>query len=50
MVMLGMTHNNLYRKLDGGKLRGKIRLIKLPTDKDVGELGGIDGLKEIKLL
>ena len=40
----------LYRKLDGGRLTGRIRLIKLPKDKDVGELGGINGLKEIKLL
>tara|TARA_R110000824_G_scaffold52896_4_gene146797 strand:- start:9831 stop:10745 length:915 start_codon:yes stop_codon:yes gene_type:complete len=40
----------LYRKLDGGKLRGKIRLIKLSADKDVGELGGVNGLKEITLL
>ena len=40
----------LYRKLDGGKLRGKIRLIKLSKDKDVGELGGLEGLKEITLL
>ena len=40
----------LYRKLDGGKLTGRIRLIKLPKDKDVGELGGLEGLKEIKLL
>jgi len=40
----------LYRKLEGGKLTGKIRLIKLPKDKDVGELGGIKGLKEIRLL
>ena len=28
----------------------RIRLIKLPKDKDVGELGGLEGLKEIKLL
>ena len=40
----------LYRKLDGGRLTGRIRLIKLPQDKDVGELGGIKGLKEITLL
>ena len=40
----------LYRKLDGGKLTGRIRLIKLPKDKDVGDLGGIKGLKEITLL
>lgn len=40
----------LYRKLDGGKLIGRIKLIKVPKDKDVGELGGIKGLKEITLL
>ena len=40
----------LYRKLEGGRLTGKIKLIKLPKDKDVGELGGIKGLKEITLL
>ena len=40
----------LYRKLDGGKLNGKIRLLKVPQDKDVGELGGIKGLEEIRLL
>jgi DNA primase len=40
----------LYRKLEGGKLTGKIRLVRLPQDKDVGELGGIDGLKQITLL
>ena len=40
----------LYRKLDGGKLNGKIRLLKVPQDKDVGELGGIKGLEEITLL
>jgi len=40
----------LYRKLEGGRLTRKIRLIKLPKDKDVGELGTIEGLKEITLL
>ena len=40
----------LYRKLDGGVLTTRIRLIKLPKDKDVGELGGLEGLKEITLL
>ena len=40
----------LYRKLDGGKLNGKIRLIKMPKDKDVAELKGVGGLKEITLL
>ena len=40
----------LYRKLDGGKLNGKIRLLKVPHNKDVGELGGIKGLEEITLL
>jgi len=40
----------LYRKLDGGRLTTRIRLIKLPKDKDVGELGGIEGMEEITLL
>jgi len=40
----------LYRKLEGGKLTGKIRLVRLPHDKDVGELGGIEGLKQSTLL
>ena len=40
----------LYRKLDGGRLLHKIRLIKLPKDKDVGELGGLEGMEEITLL
>ena len=40
----------LYRKLEGGRLTGKVKLIKLPKDKDVGELGGIKGLKQITLL
>ena len=40
----------LYRKLEGGKLTNKIRLIKLPKDKDIGDLGSIDNLKRIKLL
>ena len=40
----------LYRKLEGGRLMNKVKLIKLPIDKDVGELGGIKGLKEITLL
>ena len=40
----------LYRKLEGGKLTNRIRLIKLPKDKDIGDLGGIKNLKRIKLL
>jgi DNA primase len=40
----------LYRKLEGGKLTNRIRLIKLPKDKDIGDLGGVDNLKRIKLL
>lgn len=40
----------LYRKLEGGRLMNKVKLLKLPLDKDVGELGGIEGLKEITLL
>ena len=41
---------NLYRKLDGGRLNGKVRLVKMPKDKDVAELNGIKGLEEITLL
>ena len=41
---------HLYRKLDGGKLNGKVRLIKMPKDKDVAELKGVEGLKELTLL
>ena len=40
----------LYRKLEGGRLTGKVKLIKLPIDKDIGELGGIKGLDEVTLL
>ena len=40
----------LYRKLEGGKLTNRIRLIKLPKDKDVSDLGGVKDLKRIKLL
>ena len=40
----------LYRKLEGGRLMNRVRLVKLPKDKDVGELGGIEGLKQITLL
>jgi hypothetical protein len=41
---------NLYRKLDGGRLNGRIRLIKMPKDMDVAELRGVRGLKELTLL
>ena len=40
----------LYRKLEGGRLMNRVRLVRLPKDKDVGELGGIEGLKQITLL
>ena len=40
----------LYRKLEGGKLTNRIRLLKLPKDKDVSDLGGVKDLKRIKLL
>jgi|TARA_B100000700_G_C15019639_1_gene845035 hypothetical protein len=40
----------LYRKLDGGKLNHRIRLIKMPQNKDVAELGGIQELDPITLL
>ena len=41
---------HLYRKLDGGKLNHRIRLIKIPKDKDVADLGGVDNLETITLL
>ena len=58
MVTLGKIQKNYIEgevysvksKLDGGKLNWKIRLLKVPQDKDVGELGGIKGLEEIRLL
>ena len=37
-------------KLEGGRLTNRVRLIKLPKDKDVSDLGGIQGLERIKLL
>ena len=40
----------LYRKLDGGKLNGRVRLMKMPKDLDVAELKGVGGLQEITLL
>ena len=40
----------LYRKLDGGRLTGRVRLIKLPKDKDVAEMGGISGIEKLTLL
>ena len=40
----------LYRKLDGGKLNHRIRVIKMPTDADVAELGGIEDLEPMTLL
>tara|TARA_R100000322_G_scaffold166938_1_gene134185 strand:- start:628 stop:1542 length:915 start_codon:yes stop_codon:yes gene_type:complete len=40
----------LYRKLDGGRLNNRIRVIKMPKDKDVAELGGVKNLKMLTLL
>jgi hypothetical protein len=40
----------LYRKLDGGKLNHRIRVIKMPKDADVAELGGVEDLEPITLL
>ena len=40
----------LYRKLDGGKLNHRIRVIKMPKDTDVAELGGLQNLEPITLL
>ena len=39
----GDAFNNavkLYRQLNGGKLYEKIKIVKLPQDKDVCDLGG----------
>ena len=30
----------IYQQLNGGKLRGRIKILKLPTDKDVCDLKG----------
>lgn len=30
----------LFEKLNGGKLRGRIRVVKMPKDKDIAELNG----------
>ena len=40
----------LYRKLDGGRLNNRIRVIKMPKDKDVAELGGVKNLEMLTLL
>jgi len=32
---------NLYNKLNGGKLRGRVKVVKLPKDKDIAELQGV---------
>ena len=41
---------NLYRKLNGGRLWGKIWIIKLPIDKDIADLQGkLDDYKKIQL-
>ena len=40
----------LYKKLDGGKLNHRIRVIKIPKDADVAELGGVEDLEPITLL
>ena len=39
----------IYRKLDGGKLTNRVRLIKIDKDKDVAELGGLRGLSQTTL-
>ena len=30
----------LFDKLNGGKLRGRIKIVKMPKNKDVADLGG----------
>jgi DNA primase len=41
---------NLYHKLNCGKLMGKINIVKLPVDKDIADLcGDLSKYKEFKL-
>ncbi len=49
MGMLGKMLKN-YIEIRGWRLTNRVRLIKLPKDKDVSDLGGIQGLERIKLL
>lgn len=30
----------LYEKINGGKLRGRVKLVKLPNNKDIADLNG----------
>ena len=30
----------LYEKINGGKLRGRVKVVKLPKDKDIADLNG----------
>jgi DNA primase len=40
----------LYKKLNGGRLHSRVRLVKLPKDKDIGDLkGNIESLELIEL-
>jgi len=40
----------LYKKLNGGRLHSRVRLLKLPKDKDIGDLkGNIESLELIEL-
>jgi hypothetical protein len=41
---------NLYHKMNCGKLFGKINVVKLPKDKDIADLqGNLTEYKEFKL-
>ena len=40
----------LFHELNGGRLFGKVKILKLPEDKDIADLSGdLSGYKEIKL-
>lgn len=38
--MLGKTQKKLYFKLSGGRLYGRIKVVKLPDGKDIADLKG----------
>ena len=36
-----LDSQKLFHKLNGGRLHGRVKLIKLPEDKDIGDLRGV---------
>ena len=36
----GTVPEKLYFKLNGGNLRGRVRVVKMPDGKDVGDIRG----------